>query len=270
MQARHGDLRAEGRRGRAGAAARAVLRAAATARYVFRPRPPARRHLRSPRPRAGSADLARRPAVAATRSCTSTPSQARILGELPLRAQPTAGFLFLGKSEMLLTRTNLFAPVDLKRRVFAKIRRRTARPPRLLPRGRRGGRDRRPTGADARCSDRRSRRSPLAQLVVDADGHARAREPAGAACSSASTQRDLGRPLQDLELSYRPVELRSRLDEVRASARAGHRSGTSSSARRHGEPRSLRRRARPARSAATAASVGDRRRRFTDSRSSAA
>jgi two-component system CheB/CheR fusion protein len=31
--------------------------------------------------------------------------------------------------------------------------------------------------------------------------------------------RDLGRPLQDLELSYRPVELRSRIEQVRSSRR---------------------------------------------------
>ena len=31
------------------------------------------------------------------------------------------GFLFLGKSEVLLSRTNIFLPVDLKRRVFGKV-----------------------------------------------------------------------------------------------------------------------------------------------------
>src|SRR5204863_2106308 len=30
------------------------------------------------------------------------------------------GFLFLGKAEMLLTRSNVFAPVDLKKRIFSK------------------------------------------------------------------------------------------------------------------------------------------------------
>ena len=35
--------------------------------------------------------------------------QARILDELPLRAADD-GYLFLGKSEALLTRSNLFAP----------------------------------------------------------------------------------------------------------------------------------------------------------------
>src|SRR5262249_9786414 len=31
------------------------------------------------------------------------------------------GILFLGKSEMLLTHTNIFSPLDLKRRIFTKV-----------------------------------------------------------------------------------------------------------------------------------------------------
>ena len=31
------------------------------------------------------------------------------------------GYLFLGKSEMLITHSDLFRPVNLKRRVFAKV-----------------------------------------------------------------------------------------------------------------------------------------------------
>ena len=58
--------------------------------------------------------------------------QARILGSFHF-ALNDGGFLFLGKSEMLLTRTKLFVPVDLKRRVFEKIDGGTERPPRLLP-----------------------------------------------------------------------------------------------------------------------------------------
>ena len=58
--------------------------------------------------------------------------QARILGAFHF-ALSDGGFLFLGKSEMLLTRTKLFVPVDLKRRVFEKIDGGVERPPRLLP-----------------------------------------------------------------------------------------------------------------------------------------
>ena len=31
------------------------------------------------------------------------------------------GYLFLGKSEMLLTRTDMFDPVELKKRIFRKV-----------------------------------------------------------------------------------------------------------------------------------------------------
>jgi two-component system, chemotaxis family, CheB/CheR fusion protein len=45
--------------------------------------------------------------------------QAKILGDFHF-ALDGDGYLVLGKSEMLLTRTRLFQPVDLKRRVFVK------------------------------------------------------------------------------------------------------------------------------------------------------
>ena len=53
---------------------------------------------------------------------------------------------------------------------------------------------------------------PMAQLVVDSNGvlivtNGRARSLFG------MTQRDAGRPLQDLEISYRPVELRSLIEQ---------------------------------------------------------
>src|SRR4029078_5521233 len=39
------------------------------------------------------------------------------------------GYLFLGKAEMLFTQSHLFAPVELKQRIFAKV-------PRMVPRDR--------------------------------------------------------------------------------------------------------------------------------------
>ncbi len=136
--------------------------------------------------------------------------QARILGSFHF-ALNDSGFLFLGKSEMLLTRTKLFVPVDLKRRVFEKIDGGTERPPRLVP------------SAVAVPPSRVAGRAdplheafeaiPVAAFVIDADGtlalanqHARR--------LFRLNQADVGRPIQDLEVSYRPLELRSRVDEV--------------------------------------------------------
>src|SRR5262249_20143053 len=47
-------------------------------------------------------------------------TQGRILNRFHY-ALNDSGFLFLGKAEMLLTHTNLFLPVDLKRRIFQKV-----------------------------------------------------------------------------------------------------------------------------------------------------
>src|SRR3954453_2605817 len=133
-------------------------------------------------------------------------TQARILNRFHFALNPW-GYLFLGKSEMLITHTDLFRPVNLKRRVFAKVHKPTLRD-RLLPVG---------DGSDpvsppiAEIRDGAFEVSSDAQGIVDADGlivmaNARAR----ALFALAPT--DVGRPLKDLELSYRPVDLRSNLE----------------------------------------------------------
>src|SRR5436309_7587722 len=50
----------------------------------------------------------------------SPEKQGAILGKFHF-ALVDGGFLFLGKSELMLTRSNLFVPVDLRRRVFAPV-----------------------------------------------------------------------------------------------------------------------------------------------------
>ena len=121
------------------------------------------------------------------------------------------GYLLLGKSEMLITHTDLFAPVELKRRVFRKVIKPTMR-----------DRVRVMAGNAAR-----------AHVSVEADGlrevafdigspphivldHNRSLIIANDAARRifGLSPGDLGRPVQDLELSYRPVELRSHLDAL--------------------------------------------------------
>jgi two-component system, chemotaxis family, CheB/CheR fusion protein len=136
------------------------------------------------------------------------------------------GYLFLGKAELLLTRGTLFQPVDLKSRIFAKVpqpgerRRRltVAPPPPVAPPPRAAG------GAPGeprseRLLGRSSDESPVARIVVDENGvlalaNQRARvlfhiDPG-----------DVGRLLHDLELSYRPAELRSLIERAYAERRA--------------------------------------------------
>ena len=59
-------------------------------------------------------------------------SQARILARLHYALNDDNGFLFLGKAETLLAHSGLFAPVELKHRIFAKIPKVSARERLLL------------------------------------------------------------------------------------------------------------------------------------------
>ena len=135
-------------------------------------------------------------------------AQARILASFHFALQPD-GYLFLGKSEVLLTRSNLFTPADIKRRVFRRVP--TGPIERAAPTAA-------PVAAPALNDDEALRHvsfevSPAAQVIIDATGRlAWANQQARTLFRL--DRRDVGRPLQDLELSYRPVELRSRLDQV--------------------------------------------------------
>ncbi|MFN2627135.1 MAG: CheR family methyltransferase [Gaiellaceae bacterium] len=124
------------------------------------------------------------------------------------------GFLFLGKPEVLVTRTNLFAEVDLKRRVFTKVTRAVGTPPT------RPARDvEEPLlsdlAADVVVREAGFESAPVAQLVVDRQGKI-ALANLQARMLFGLNQRDLGRPLQELEISFRPVELRSKIEQAYA------------------------------------------------------
>jgi two-component system CheB/CheR fusion protein len=139
-------------------------------------------------------------------------AQTRILSQLNF-ALRDRGFLFLGKSEMLVRHSDYFTPADIKRRVFRRIPRRNL-----------GERVGQVIGDAAFGDDVTARRhadlreaaasiGPVARLVVDAqrflvDANNRAAELFGIGPA------DIGRPLQDLEVSYRPLELRAPLDSA--------------------------------------------------------
>ncbi len=121
------------------------------------------------------------------------------------------GFMLLGKSEMLITHTDLFAPVELKRRVFRKVIKPTLRDRVRVMAGNalRGG-------ASLETDNLREAAFDIggpAQVVLD---HNRALIMANDAARRlfGLSLGDFGRPVQDLELSYRPIELRSHLDTV--------------------------------------------------------
>jgi two-component system CheB/CheR fusion protein len=121
------------------------------------------------------------------------------------------GYLFLGKSEALAARSPLFAPVDLKRRIFARVgRHRLA----VLP-PERGGRPEPEAELESGVRALAMDAAPVAQLVVDANGNL-ALANAHARVLFGIKATDTGRPIQDLEVSYRPIELRSRIQQAYA------------------------------------------------------
>jgi two-component system, chemotaxis family, CheB/CheR fusion protein len=122
------------------------------------------------------------------------------------------GYLLLGKSEMLITHTELFAPVELKRRVFRKVIKPTLRDRVRMLATIDGGRSHPLTEAD-NLREAAFDIAGAAQIVLD---HERAMIMANDAARRLFGLgiADFGRPIQDLELSYRPVELRSHLDSL--------------------------------------------------------
>ena len=139
------------------------------------------------------------------------PTQARILARFHF-ALNEGGYLFLGRAETMLTHGDLFVPVDLRRRIFTKVRHASERPP-LAARAAGG----RPVG-DAQDLSLRLRSfdsGTTPQFIIDETGrlflaNARARVMFRIAGT------DVGRPLQDLEISYRPYELRSVIEQAYA------------------------------------------------------
>ena len=123
-------------------------------------------------------------------------------------------YLFLGKSEMLLTRTSIFQPVDLKRRVFVRTSRDGE------------GEVRREEVRQALAGSREDslrdavfESATVAQVLVGREG-ALVAANGRARSEFRLTESDFGRPFHELELSYRPVELRSRIEDAVADRKS--------------------------------------------------
>ena len=139
-------------------------------------------------------------------------AQARVLARLHY-ALNDDGFLFVGRAEMLLTHANLFTPLDMKQRVFTKVN-----SPSFRSRLRLFAHDNSDMIGNHFASQVRLREATFdadsnAMIVVDSDGvlimaNELARHTLGVSL------RDVGRRFQDVEVSYRPVELRSLIEEA--------------------------------------------------------
>ncbi|HEY9694763.1 MAG TPA: CheR family methyltransferase [Oculatellaceae cyanobacterium] len=128
-------------------------------------------------------------------------------------------FLFLGKAETLFTRSNLFTPIDLKRRIYIKTSKTSAQTNRLFSTPKITQEPTQTEMGDGKLLyEAAFKADTIAQVVVDIKGCLfLANENAYNLFGLNSW--DIGRPFQDLEISYRPVELRSQIDQVAVEQR---------------------------------------------------
>jgi two-component system CheB/CheR fusion protein len=140
--------------------------------------------------------------------------QAQILGRFHFALNDT-GFLFLGKAEMALASARLFAPLDMRLRIFKKV-------PSTNQLDKPAALSRQPDGPE---TDRGMRQtllakaaldeSPCAMVVLDAEGQVAAVNDMAQTLFGLGAK-DLEQPFQNLELSYRPAELRSPIQKTLA------------------------------------------------------
>ena len=133
-------------------------------------------------------------------------TQGRILRRFHF-ALHDGGVLLLGKSEMMLSHRDLFAPVDLKQRIFVKQPRATlaSRVGRVAARRDAAAGDERPREPRRRARARAARAPDrLAHRPADVRQPARPRAVLG---SRATTSPE---PFADLELAYAAARARSR------------------------------------------------------------
>jgi two-component system CheB/CheR fusion protein len=143
-------------------------------------------------------------------------TQARILTRFHF-ALASAGMLFLGKAEMLLGHGTLFAPVDLKRRMFRKA---SHEPPQVGTLLSELGQYRSTAELDGLDMLRNEAllAAPMAQVVITADGVLALANRKAEQLFGVSAH-DVGRPFHDLEISYRPLELRRHIEQAQSERR---------------------------------------------------
>jgi two-component system CheB/CheR fusion protein len=136
-------------------------------------------------------------------------AQAKILARLHFGVKDN-GYIFLGKAEMLLTHASLFTPVNLRYRIFKKVAYINFRDRMSIITQTTGVRATNPVQNQVLMRELllNSSRDPQVLLnneaeLILANQRARAVFNLG--------QEDLGQPFHNLEMSYRPVDLRSPL-----------------------------------------------------------
>ncbi len=141
-------------------------------------------------------------------------TQRNVLRRLHFALAPT-GILFLGHAEMLLSHGDRFTPLNLKNRIFRKAVGSHVPADRADPAvGRADG-----LSSLTHVRDLAFKTSPVAQIVVTGDDTVAMINQKAEATFRLSA-RDIGRLFRDLEVSYRPMELRSYLEQARVERRS--------------------------------------------------
>ncbi|NEP02962.1 MAG: PAS domain-containing protein [Symploca sp. SIO2E9] len=139
-------------------------------------------------------------------------TQARILSRFHF-ALNDIGALFLGKAEMLLTHANLFSPLTLQHPIFSRVPKINLRDRILVLAGSGDQEASNSLASNLRLQETAFNTTPEAQVVIDFNGNLLMANFVARSMFGISSV-DLGKPLQDLELSYRPLELRSRIEQI--------------------------------------------------------
>jgi two-component system CheB/CheR fusion protein len=137
-------------------------------------------------------------------------TQGSVLPRLHYALNPNA-YLFLGKAETQLARSPLFRAIEMKHRIFSKVVQQWRRPVGGFAAGR--IRSAEPTLPNSVMLEAVINEAGTALLVVDEDGAVvLANRPARQLLGVGEA--DIGRPFQDLPISYRPMELRGPIEEL--------------------------------------------------------
>ena len=134
-------------------------------------------------------------------------AQSKVLARFYFSLKPN-GVIVLGRAEMLFNHGTMYNPIDLKRRIFRTVARNGRDRIAALTQGARNG-----MHPISRLREAAFESGSPAQIVLDHTGTvAFLNEPARVRFGL--TLGDVNRPLQDLELSYRPAELRGLVDKA--------------------------------------------------------
>jgi two-component system, chemotaxis family, CheB/CheR fusion protein len=144
-------------------------------------------------------------------------TQRTVLGRLHFALGPQ-GTLFLGHAEMLLSHGDRFTPLSLENRIFRKAIGSHGAAVRYDPAAALFDRTGESPGLTT-VRDLAFRASPVAQIVVTGEDTVAMINQQAETIFGLSV-RDIGRLLRDLEVSYRPIELRAYLEQAKIDRRS--------------------------------------------------